>query len=159
MHIRHATTPSDLDDVRSLFREYVSTPGFGAAFQQYLAQQRFEDELAGLPGPYALPDGCLLLATVGERVAGCVAYKTLEDGICEMKRLYVRAEYRTLGVGRALTEALIAEASGAGYRKMRLDTLPSMTQAQALYRSLGFRDIPRYCDNPVAGAVFLELAL
>ncbi len=157
--VRHATTPADLDQVRSLFREYVTSPGFEAAFQQYLAQQKFEHELAHLPGAYAPPEGCLLLATVGEDVAGCVAFKPLGDGVCEMKRLYVRPDHRALGVGRVLTEAIIAEAARAGYRSMRLDTLPSMGQAQALYRSVGFRDVPPYCDNPVAGAVFLELNL
>ena len=157
--IRHTLTAADLDGVRSLFREYVASPGFEAAFQRYLAQQSFDEELAQLPGPYAPPEGCLLLATVGDDIAGCVAFKRLGDSVCEMKRLYVRPRYRALGIGRALAEAIIAEARRAGYGKMRLDTLPSMGRAQALYRSLGFRDIAPYCDNPVAGAVFLELDL
>jgi putative acetyltransferase len=140
-----ATTPEDLRHARLLFEEYAASLGFDLGFQG------FAEELAGLPGDYAPPSGRLLLAFVEGQVAGCVALRGLEDGICEMKRLYVRQGFRELRLGRALAEALIAEARGIGYARMRLDTVPSMERAQALYRSLRFREIPAYRYNPVPG--------
>jgi putative acetyltransferase len=148
-----ATTSEDLQHVRLLFEEYAASLGFDLGFQG------FAEELAGLPGDYALPSGRLLLAFVDGQPAGCVALRGLEDGICEMKRLYVRLGFRELRIGRALTEAVIAEARGIGYARMRLDTVPSMERAQALYRSLGFREIPAYRYNPVPGTEYLELDL
>jgi putative acetyltransferase len=137
-----------------LFREYAGSLGFDLCFQN------FEQELADLPGQYAPPSGCLLLATVGGEPAGCVALKRLADGVCEMKRLYVRSRHRGTGLGRTLAEQVIREAKRLGYQAIRLDTIPSvMGSAVALYRSLGFRDIPAYCFNPVPGASFLELRL
>jgi ribosomal protein S18 acetylase RimI-like enzyme len=112
-----------------------------------------------LPGKYARPDGRLLLAFWDEALAGCVALRPLESGTCELKRLYVRPAFRARKIGRALAERVLREAREAGYRKMRLDTLPSMTPAITLYRRLGFHSIESYRENPVAGAVFLELQL
>jgi ribosomal protein S18 acetylase RimI-like enzyme len=112
-----------------------------------------------LPGSYARPAGVLLLALAGRRAVGCVGVRRLDADTCEMKRLYVRDEARGQGVGRALAEAAVAFARSAGYATMRLDTLPGMTKAQALYRELGFRDAPPYRYNPVPGASFMELDL
>jgi GNAT superfamily N-acetyltransferase len=143
-----------MEPVRLLFREYAASLGFDLCFQN------FEEELADLPGPYAPPSGCLLLATTGGEPAGCVALKRLADGVGEMKRLYVRSRYRGTGLGRRLAEQVIREAKRLGYQAVRLDTVPSvMGSAVALYRSLGFRDIPAYCFNPVPGALFMELRL
>lgn len=151
--IIQATTPSDLHEARTLFEEYAASLGFDLAFQG------FDQELAGLPGDYAPPSGRLLLALQGDEVAGCVALRALEPGICEMKRLYVRPAFQGLGLGRSLTEAVIAEAVAIGYSAMRLDTVPAMLSARVLYHSLGFREIPPYRFNPVEGTSFLELRL
>jgi putative acetyltransferase len=142
-----------LDEVRTLFIEYAQSLDFSLCFQA------FDDELAQLPGEYAPPDGRLLLARVADQPVGCVALRRIDAGACEMKRLYLRPVARGQGVGRALAVAVIAEARQIGYAAMRLDTVPAMTAAIALYRSLGFREIPPYRHNPLAGAVFMELAL
>jgi len=139
--------------VRSLFEEYASSLDFRLDFQN------FADELAGLPGEYASPHGQLLLAKCDAAVAGCVALRRIDRTMCEMKRLYVRPAFRRWKIGRRLTEAIIAEAAIIGYRRMRLDTVPSMTEARRLYESLGFRDISPYRHNPVPGARFMELEL
>jgi putative acetyltransferase len=150
--VRVVTSPDKMEPVRLLLREYADSLGFDLCFQE------FGQELAGLPGPYGPPSGCLLLATVGDEPAGCVALKQLADGVCEMKRLYVRSRHRGTGLGRTLAEGIIREAKRLGYRAIRLDTVPSvMGSAVALYRALGFRDIPPYCFNPVPGALYMEL--
>jgi GNAT superfamily N-acetyltransferase len=141
------------DVARELFREYAASLGFDLDFQG------FPEELATLPGSYAPPRGRLLLAWEGEEAAGCVALRPLGSEICEMKRLYVRPAYRNTGLGGRLVERVIQEAKGAGYGRMRLDTLPSMVGALALYHKMGFRPIPPYWANPTPGAVFLELTL
>lgn len=151
--IRDADSAADLREARTLFEEYA------AGLEHDLSFQGFQEELATLPGNYAPPHGRLLLAVWDEALAGCVALRQLEPGTCEMKRLYVRPAFRSLKVGRMLAERIIQEARDAGYRRMRLDTLPSMAPAITLYRRLGFHRIESYRENPVPGAVFLELQL
>jgi putative acetyltransferase len=148
-----ASTNGDLADARTLFLEYAAGLGFSLCFQG------FERELAELPGAYAPPGGTLLLARDGRELAGCVALRTLSDGAGEMKRLYVRDAFRGNGLGRRLGNEVLAAADAIGYDRVRLDTLPAMTAAIPLYRSLGFVEIPPYTDNPVAGAMFMEKAL
>lgn len=142
-----------LDDVKALFREYAASLNVDLCFQ------RFDEELDGLPGRYARPDGRLYLALAGGSPAGCVALRRLDEGRCEMKRLYVRPVFRTLGLGRALVWRLIGDARALGYREMLLDTLPEMGGAQTLYQKLGFSDIPPYYANPLPGARYMRLAL
>jgi putative acetyltransferase len=148
-----AIRTEDLSRARTLFEEYASSLHFDLDFQN------FKEELTGLPGGYAPPEGCLLLALDEERVAGCAALRKIDREVCEMKRLYVRPSSRRRGVGRILALAIIREARKIGYSRMRLDTVPSMKEAQVLYESLGFQKISAYCHNPVPGAVFLELSL
>lgn len=153
MTITPVETPEQLATVRTLFQEYAASLGFDLGFQ------RFDDELAALPGDYAPPGGRLLLAVEGGQAAGCVALRPLGDAVCEMKRLYIRPTFRGQGVGRALAAAIIAAARQIGYTTMRLDTVPAMGTAIGLYESLGFRRIAPYRHNPVPGAIFLELPL
>lgn len=143
----------DFEIIKGLFVEYAESLGFDLCFQN------FDEELANLPSDYAPPEGCLLLATYRNEVAGCVGPRKLSDGICEMKRLYVRPDLRGLKIGRALAEAVIEQARSIGYARMRLDTVPSMEVARQLYISLGFNDIEPYRHNPIEGAVFMELKL
>lgn len=153
--IRMARGEADLAQVRTLFRAYAAALGFD------LASQGFEAELAGLPGRYAPPGGMVLLA--GDRageVMGCVGMRPLAtDGDCELKRLYVEPAGRGTGTGRALMQAAVAFARGAGYRRMRLDTLPTMHAAIALYRALGFAPIPAPADDAGLGQLYFMMAL
>ena len=153
IQVVQAAEPSHIDQIRALFVEYAN------ALEVDLCFQSFEKELAELPGGYAPPCGCLLLALDGDRPAGCVALRDLGSGIAEMKRLYVCPEYRGQRLGRALAERIIGEARRLGYQKMRLDTLPSMQAAIAMYRSLGFQPIPAYWSYPIEGLLFMELPL
>jgi putative acetyltransferase len=162
-----ADTPEQLDDVRALMRSFVAWHRAQHAddlrlIDGYFDAAAFEDEVAGLPGKYARPVGRLLLASLDGGAAGCVALRSLGDGACEMKRMFVQPEARGHGAGRALSEVLIAEARIAGYRAMRLDTSIRQVEAQALYRSLGFKTIAPYYELPrdlVDWLVFMELAL
>lgn len=153
LEILKAKSDEDFEHVRILFQEYAVTLGFDLGFQD------FEQELADLAAHYASPEGCLLLARHGNRVVGCVAMKRFDNGICEMKRLYVKPQLRGLGIGRALAEAIIEHAKKAGYTCMRLDMVLPRDVARSLYLSLGFRDIEPYRYNPIEGAVFMELEL
>jgi GNAT superfamily N-acetyltransferase len=141
-----------LPAVRAPFEEYAAGVGVDLGFQG------FDRELAELPGEYAPPAGRLLLALAPEP-AGCVALRPYEPGVCEMKRLFVRPAYRSTGLGRRLAEAIIAAGREAGYDRMRLDTLPTMQSARALYCSLGFVEIDAYRFNPVHGTTYFELPL
>ena len=152
--LRQAESPIQIAQARELYLEYADSLGFSLCFQS------FDQELASLPGDYAPPDGRLLVAEYRGQLAGCVALHKLDPEVCEMKRLYLRPQLRGRGVGRALAEAVIAEARVIGYRKMRLDTVePVMPNAVALYRRLGFREIDPYRANPIAGALYMELVL
>jgi ribosomal protein S18 acetylase RimI-like enzyme len=152
--IRQAQSETDIADVRAIFREYESSLGLDLCFQG------FEDELKNLPGKYSTPDGRLYLATVGEAIAGCIALRPLDSNSCEMKRLFVREEFRGLTIGRILIEQVIDDARNIGYATMRLDTFPpKMVKAVQLYESYGFREIPPYYNNPNEGVLFMELAL
>ena len=151
--IRPAVFPDDLESVSDLFRDYAASLGISLDFQD------FDAELAGLPGDYASPSGRVLLAWLAGRPVGCVALRGLQDGVCEMKRLYLRPEARGTGLGRDLAVRVCQEARAAGYARMRLDTLPSMASAQRLYADLGFREIAPYRYNPIPGALYLELDL
>jgi putative acetyltransferase len=149
LQIDDATTPADLDTIRTLLREYQALLGVDLCFQGFAA------ELDGLPGAYARPSGRLLLAREDRGPVGCVALRRLDGARCELKRLFVRPGSRGLGLGRALTARIIAEARAIGYAEVVLDTLPSMAAAQQLYGELGFREIAPYCVNPIAGTRYL----
>jgi ribosomal protein S18 acetylase RimI-like enzyme len=137
-----------------LFEEYAAWLGINLCFQN------FEKELAELPGEYVPPNGRLFLAVDGDQISGCVALRRIGEGTSEMKRLYVRPAFRGRGLGHELTRAVIDAAREIGYERMRLDTLPGrMDRAIAMYRSLGFREIEAYYNNPVAGVTFMELSL
>lgn len=151
--IREAVSTEDFDALRRLFLEYRKTPGVD------VCAVSFEREVASLPGAYAPPEGALLLASEGDRNIGCAALRPLGERICELKRLYVEPDARGSGAGRQLTLAAIHLARAKRYRALRLDTLPSMERAIALYRSLGFRKIARYYEAAPEQALFFELTL
>lgn len=153
MRIENAEGREFLDTVRTLFREYETR------IQVSLCFQGFEEELAGLPGGYAQPNGRLLIAFEWDQAVGCGAFRHLESGVCEMKRLFVRPQHQGKAIGAALARALIEGAKEAGYSRMRLDTMPSMARAIKMYRRIGFKEIPPYRFNPVPGALFFELRL
>lgn len=153
LEIVPAATAEQIEVARALFREYQAHLGVDLCFQS------FEEELAALPGAYAPPQGRLLLALWENQPAGCIALRGLGDGICEMKRLFVRPAFHGKRIGWELAQSILREAREAGYRRIRLDTLPQMHKAQALYEALGFRDIAPYRVNPVAGTRYMELTL
>ena len=145
--------PQDLEDVRTLFREYAALVAEALCFQD------FDRELAALPGEYASPHGALLLARDGPAAAGCVALRRLDGATGEMKRMYVRDAYRGTGLGRRLALAALEQAKQRGFRRLVLDTLPRLAPAIALYRNLGFRDCPPYLAAPTPGALCFELRI
>jgi putative acetyltransferase len=154
--IRHAVTAAEIAQARALFEEYAASIGVDLCFQNFSA------ELATLPGAYAPPRGALLLVGTALHPRGCVALRPLPDGdplIGEVKRLYVRADARGSGLGRALVLRVLAEASAIGYRELKLDTLPTMAAARALYASLGFGECAPYYRNPLDGVVYMSLAI
>lgn len=149
-----ADSPAQIAQARELFLEYAHSLGFSLCFQD------FDKELAELPGHYAAPEGRLLLAEYDSQLAACVALHKIDSAICEMKRLYLRPQFRGKGLGRVLADRIIAEARQIGYQRMRLDTVePVMKDAVAMYRKLGFEEIPPYRPNPMAGTIYMELEL
>ena len=154
MNIIEAKTDAEIDAADRIFREYESWLGLDLCFQG------FEEELAGLPGKYSSPDGRLFLAYSEEDLAGCAALRKIDPGVCEMKRLFVRDQFRRFGIGRLLIDRLLTAARDIGYRAMRLDTYPAkMWKAVELYRQYGFVEIPAYYHNPYEGVLFMELQL
>ncbi len=153
MNIIRAETKQQIEKIKELFLEYAKSLDFELCFQN------FDKELADLPGFYSPPEGRLFLAELNGEIAGCIALRKLEEGICEMKRLCVKPQFRGHNIGKLLVEKLIEEAKIIGYKKMRLDTVPSMQTAQKLYKSIGFKEISPYRLNPVHGAVYMELKL
>ncbi len=151
--IVQAEKPGEIETLRTLFREYAGSLAEGFCFKG------FEAELAALPGEYAPPTGRLYLACVKEEPAGCVGLRTIGEGICEMKRLYVRPLFRGKGIGRKLALQLVKDARELGYSKMRLDTMPYLERAIELYRAMGFKQIDNYRPDPVPGALCFELNL
>jgi ribosomal protein S18 acetylase RimI-like enzyme len=146
-------TAAEVPIMRELFKEYAASIGSDLSFQDFKA------ELDGLPGKYGPPDGVMILARKRGEPCGCVALRKIDARTCEMKRLYVKAAGRGLGIGRTLVTRIIEEARARGYTSMRLDTWPSMKSAVALYKSFGFQEIAPYTFNPVAGTLFLEKVL
>ncbi|HEY6804186.1 MAG TPA: GNAT family N-acetyltransferase [Pyrinomonadaceae bacterium] len=154
MQLIQATTTEEMDLVRTLFEEYAAGLGFSLCFQS------FDQELAELPGRYAPPWGRLLLAYQDDAPAGCVGLRKLDEETCEMKRLFIRSEFRKHGLGKVLVQRLIDEARRIGYKRMRLDTVPGvMDPAIRLYEDLGFDEIPPYYDNPFDDVKYMELSL
>ena len=148
-----AKTQEDYREARVLLREYEAESEVDLCFQG------FEEEVETLERVYGPPGGRFLLVRAGDDTAGCVALRDLGGGICEMKRLYLRPGFRGRGLGRRCAEQVVEEAREVGYAAMRLDTLPAMQEAIALYRSMGFREVSPYTENPVEGALFMELGL
>lgn len=153
IRILAVTEEARLEDVKDLFREYAQSLDIDLCFQN------FEDELKTLPGKYRRPEGALIIALVDDKSAGCVALRKFQEGIGEMKRLYVRQGYRGLGIGKKLVSLIIEEASRLDYAYIRLDTLDSMKEAISLYQSFGFYDIEPYIFNPIKGARFMEMKI
>jgi len=148
-----AVTPKDFEDAKTLFLQYADSLNFDLCFQN------FDKELENLPAMYSAPAGCLILSYENENPFGCVALRKFEEGICEMKRLYVPKTHRSLGIGRELAQRITAKAKDLGYIKMRLDTVETMKEAISLYKSMGFYEIPKYRENSVKEVLYMEIKL
>ncbi len=153
IEIKKIATNQDLEDIKQLFREYQRF------LQVDLCFQDFEKELVQLPAKYTEPEGAIFLAKVDGQPAGCVALWKLEEGICEMKRLYVKPEFQGLGLGKQLTEIIMEEAKNKGYKTMKLDTLKRLQAANYIYHTLGFAEIKPYNFNPEVDVVYFEKEL
>lgn len=153
VHLIKASTEFEYNEAKKLFIEYSELIGIDLSFQN------FEEELKHIQQEYGAPEGCLLLAKDDNQFLGCVALRKIDDGICEMKRLFVKPEAKGKGIGKLLATSIIEEGKALGYRKMRLDTLPAMKPAISLYKSLGFYEIEPYTFNPIEGAIYMELDL
>jgi ribosomal protein S18 acetylase RimI-like enzyme len=153
VNIISAGNKEDIESAKQLFLEYAKSLNFDLCFQG------FDEELKNLPGDYSPPEGELLLAYSEGKLAGCVAFHKFENDICEMKRLFLRSEFRGQGIGRQLTVRVIDDAKKIGYKKMRLDTLPAMKEAIQLYKDLGFNEINPYRYNPIEGVCYMGLEL
>lgn len=151
--ISEAQTAKHFDQARTLFREYEIWLGVDLCFQG------FEQELAGLPGKYAAPQGCILLANEDATAIGCVAVRPINDNVCEMKRLYVQPEFRNRGLGNKLVRLIIDKAREVGFERMRLDTLNTLEEAMHLYEKYGFKEIEPYYNNPLSNTIYWELGL
>jgi len=144
---------SHMNDLKQLLTDYALSLNFNLCFQN------FKKEMDDLPGDYATPSGRLLMAYSDGIPAGCIALRKIDNETSEMKRLYVRPEFRKLHIGRLLAERIIDEAKIIGYKRIRLDTVPDMEIAQKLYLSMGFKQINPYRENPIPGAIFMEKEL
>ncbi len=153
VQIIQAQSDEQVDTVRLLFLEYAQSLNFDLCFQS------FDEELAGLPGDYAFPDGRLLIAMYSDKIAGCAALRKVADSVCEMKRLWVRPEFRGKKIGRKLAQEIIGEARQMGYEIMKLDTVDTMKEAITMYQSMGFTETSAYRYNPIEGAKYMELKL
>jgi putative acetyltransferase len=149
-----ALYPDRIEEARSIIREYANSPGVD------LCLENFDQEMASFLNEYSSPaGGALLLAQDEGKIAGCVAIRRISDGVCEMKRLYVRPANRGKGIGRLLAESILERARNLGHKRVRLETLPSMREAISMYKTMGFKPIEPYRENPVQGALYLELTL
>lgn len=153
LEIKQVTSKERIEQASELFKEYANYLNIDLEFQN------FNEELESLPGDYSLPEGCLLLAFYKNKLAGCVALRKFDEGMCEMKRLYVRSGYRGKCIGKELAKQILNTARKLRYTHMCLDTLPFMKEAITLYLSLGFKEIDPYRYNPYEGAKFFELKL
>jgi ribosomal protein S18 acetylase RimI-like enzyme len=153
MNIEIISAYDHLDDVRKLFIEYQTSLGIDLCFQNY------DEELKSLPGKYALPDGRLYMITIDEEIAGCIALRRFDKTRCEMKRLYIRPQYRGHHCGQLLVEKIIQEAKIIGYEEMVLDTLSSLKSAVSLYQRNGFIEVNPYYDNPLQDVLYFKLKL
>lgn len=148
-----AETKKDYEDAKALFLEYAGSLNFNLCFQN------FQKEIDDLPAQYSEPTGCIILSCENDKPFGCVAVRKFENDICEMKRLYIPKTYRGRGIGRELAARIISIAKELGYKKMRLDTLETMTEAISLYKSMGFCEIGKYRENPIKEVVYMEIKL
>jgi ribosomal protein S18 acetylase RimI-like enzyme len=146
-------TEKDYKNAKILFVEYANSLNFQLCFQN------FEKEISDLSAQYSKPTGCIILCYEDDKPIGCVGLRKFAEGICEMKRLYLRPEARGKGIGRVLAEEIVEKAKEFGYKKMQLDTIETMKEAISLYKSMGFKEISPYRFNPVKGVIYMELEL